>query len=42
MALEADGIQVTGMINFGQPRTGDIDYAHFSDKIFPQYRVVHY
>lgn len=31
------------MINFGQPRTGDNDYAAFSNNVFPeQWRVVHY
>jgi len=31
------------MINFGQPRVGDSDYAAFSDAKFPnQWRMVHH
>ena len=39
MRLAQVGIDVY-MINFGQPRTGDIDYANFSNEKFPkQWRV---
>lgn len=39
MRLTQVGIDVY-MINFGQPRTGDIDYANFSNEKFPkQWRV---
>jgi hypothetical protein len=42
MSLNKDGV-TTSMINFGQPRVGDIDYAHYSNSVMAnQYRVVHY
>lgn len=43
MSLIKDGIPVEHMYNFGQPRTGDSDYAAFCNATFKnQYRVVHY
>lgn len=44
MELTARGITVSGMYNFGQPRTGNAAYATFSTKTFPSstYRHVHY
>ena len=42
MMLIKNGIPTT-MINFGQPRVGDKDYAAYSNSVFPnQYRHVHH
>lgn len=41
MELEANGITTT-MINFGQPRVGDSDWADFTMNQLSHYRVTHY
>jgi len=43
MTLIKNGITITQMINFGQPRVGDPKYAAFSDeKWTTQWRMVHH
>ena len=43
MMLIKNGIEIESMINFGQPRMGDADYAAFSNQVFVnQQRVVHH
>lgn len=43
MALEANGIHVDQVLNFGQPRVGDKDYANFTDNMITnQWRHTHH